>query len=146
MGGGEADEHDLAVGHDNQRKRLGHSKRISARVAGSMDTTVSDFALFLRVVMRGEGGRGGIKLGYALSWGVFASPYGRAFFEKGHDDGWEHHFVCFPGKESCLVLMTNSSNGDEVFMDLFDELIAARSTPWRWEGYAPPKRRTGAPR
>jgi len=167
----------LAVGHDEQGKGLGHAKRISARAAGSMDTTISDFAHFLRGVMRGEGmsnptktemlreqirirsqaqfptlrqaevdSYDGIKLGYALGWGVFASPYGRAFFKEGHDDGWEHHFVCFPGKESCLVLMTNSSNGDEVFMDLLDELMAERSTPWRWEGYAPPKRGTGAPR
>ncbi len=167
----------LAVGHDEQGKGLGHSKRISARAAGSMDTTIADVALFLRGVMRGEGmsdatktemlreqirirsqaqfptlrqpevdSYDGIKLGYGLGWGVFASPYGRAFFKEGHDDGWEHHFVCFPAKESCLVLMTNSSNGDEVFMDLLDELMADRSTPWRWAGYAPPKRGTGAPR
>ena len=167
----------LAVGHDEQGKGLGHSKRLSARAAGSMDTTIGDFALFLRGVMKGEGiskatkaemlrtqirirsraqfptlnqpevdAYDGIRLGYALGWGVFETPFGRAFFKEGHDDGWEHHFVCFAAKESCIVLMTNSSNGDEIFMDLLGELMADRSTPWRWEGYAPPTPGTGVPR
>lgn len=167
----------LAVGHDEQGKGLGHSKRISARAAGSMDTTITDVALFLCGVMRGEGmnratkaemlrtqirirsraqfptlnqpevdAYEGIRLGYALGWGVFESPFGPALFKEGHDDGWEHHLVCFAAKKSCIVLMTNSSNGDEVFMDLLGELMADRSTPWRWEGYAPPTPGTGAPR
>ncbi|MCX6608098.1 MAG: serine hydrolase [Acidobacteria bacterium] len=167
----------LAVGHDEQGKGLGHSKRISARAAGSMDTTITDVALFLRGVMRGKGmsratkaemlrtqirirsraqfptlnqlevdAYDGIRLGYALGWGVFESPFGPAFFKEGHDDGWEHHLVCFAAKESCIVLMTNSSNGDEVFMDLRGELMADRSTRWRGEGYAPPTPGTGAPR
>lgn len=45
----------LAEGHDEQGKGLGHSKRMSARAAGSMDTAIADFALFLRGVMQGEG-------------------------------------------------------------------------------------------
>lgn len=60
----------------------------------------------------------GSRLGYALGWGVFESPYGRAILKVGHDDRWERHLECFPDKQSCLVLMTNSSKGDGVLMDL----------------------------
>ena len=60
----------------------------------------------------------GSSLGYALGWGVFGSPYGRAILKVGHDDLCERHLVCFPDKQSCLVLMTNSSKGDGVLMDL----------------------------
>ena len=66
--------------------------------------------------------------------------------KEGHDDGWEHHFVCFAAEESCIGLMTNSSNGDEVFIDMLGDLMADRSTPWRWKGYAPPTRGTGVRR
>ena len=32
-----------------------------------------------------------IELGYGLGMGVFKTPYGRAFFKEGHDDGWGHY-------------------------------------------------------
>jgi hypothetical protein len=32
--------------------------------------------------------------------------------------------------------MSNSSNGDSIFIPLMKELIGDRSTPARWEGYA----------
>jgi len=46
---------DLAMGHDEAGKSLGHNRRKSVRAAGSMDTTVSDYARFLSGVLRAEG-------------------------------------------------------------------------------------------
>ena len=44
-----------AVGYDADGKPLGHARRSHARAAGSMDTTVHDYARFLAAVLRGEG-------------------------------------------------------------------------------------------
>lgn len=46
---------ELAVGHDEQGAPLGHSRRQGVRAAGSMDTTLADYARFLAAVVRGEG-------------------------------------------------------------------------------------------
>ena len=44
-----------ASGHDSAGKPIGHNVRRNVRAAGSMDTTILDFARFLRAMVRGEG-------------------------------------------------------------------------------------------
>ena len=44
----------LANGHDEQGKSLGHKPRGSVRAAGSMDTTISDYAKFVTALMQGR--------------------------------------------------------------------------------------------
>ncbi len=46
---------DLAMGHDETGRSLGHDRRERAHAAGSMDTTIADYARFLSGVLRGEG-------------------------------------------------------------------------------------------
>ncbi len=159
---------DLAIGYDENEQPLGHNQRKSVRAAGSMDTTISDFARFLAAVMQGSGlqkrakaemlkpqiqiyskaqfptlasattdENRAIKLAYGLGWGVFQSPYGKAYFKEGHDDGWENHCVVFADKKIGLVLMANSSNGDKIFKELLEVLLQDRFTPWQWESYLP---------
>ena len=161
-------ESDYALGYDEAGKPLGHSKRTRAEAAGSMDTTISDFARFLRGVVRGEGitkatrdamldpqvrivskqqfptlsseatdDNDEIGLSYGLGWGLFWLPYGKAFFKEGHDDGWENHSVCYEAPKSCIVLMSNSSNGDSIFKEVLEKVIGDRFTPWYWENYIP---------
>lgn len=77
-----------------------------------------------------------IALGYGLGWGVFTSPYGKVFFKEGHDDGWEHFAICFPGEKKAFIVMTNSSNGERIFKQLFLELTGVM-IPWEWERYTP---------
>ena len=64
-----------------------------------------------------------IQLGYGLGVGVFHTPYGRAFFKEGHDDGWGHYSVCYPDKKIAIVIMTNSDNGESIFKDLLEYAI-----------------------
>ena len=45
---------DVAFGYDENEKSLGHNLRKSVRAAGSMDTTISDFARFMEAVMQGK--------------------------------------------------------------------------------------------
>lgn len=159
---------DLAIGYDEKQQPLGHKQRTSARAAGSMDTTISDFARFMGAVMQGKGitkrmkevmltpqvqinsktqfptfspettdENSSIKLAYGLGWGLFQTPYGKAYFKEGHDDGWENHAVAFPDKQIAIVLMSNSSNGDSIFKVLLEALLKDEYTPWKWEGYTP---------
>ena len=155
-----------AVGYDEKEKPLGHKQRSSARAAGSMDTTISDYAKFMQAVMQGKGlasrykremltpqiqiyskyqfptlstetteENRAIELSYGLGWGLFRTPFGKAFFKEGHDDGWENHSVCFPDREIAIIFMANSSNGDSIFKELLETLIRDKYTPWKWEGY-----------
>ncbi|MEO6326126.1 MAG: serine hydrolase domain-containing protein [Thermoanaerobaculia bacterium] len=78
-----------------------------------------------------------ISLSYGLGWGVFRSRFGPAYFKEGHDEGWESHAVCFGDKKIGIAIMTNSANGDRIFMSLLNELLGDKDTPWSWEGYAP---------
>lgn len=78
-----------------------------------------------------------IELSYGLGWGLFRTPYGKAYFKEGHDDGWENHSVVFPDKKIAIVLMSNSSNGDSIFKELLETLVKDKHTPWRWENYKP---------
>jgi CubicO group peptidase (beta-lactamase class C family) len=77
-----------------------------------------------------------IRLSYGLGWGLFESVYGRAFFKEGHDDGWQHYLICFPGKKYAIIIMTNSSNGESIFKEYVEKMTAA-TIPWEWEGYTP---------
>ncbi len=78
-----------------------------------------------------------IELGYGLGVGVFHTPYGRAFFKEGHDDGWGHYTVCYPDKKIAIVIMTNNDNGESIFKELLAYAIGDIYTPWQWENYIP---------
>jgi CubicO group peptidase (beta-lactamase class C family) len=78
-----------------------------------------------------------IKLGYGLGVGVFHTPYGRAFFKEGHDDGWGHYTVCYPDKQIAIVIFTNNDNGESIFKPLLAYAVGDVFTPWYWENYIP---------
>lgn len=77
-----------------------------------------------------------IGLGYGLGWGVLTGRKGKMFFKEGHDDGWEHFGLCIPGTREAVVVMTNSSNGEKIFKELFEK-VAGVEIPWQWETYIP---------
>ncbi|MEP7264817.1 MAG: serine hydrolase domain-containing protein, partial [Bacteroidota bacterium] len=78
-----------------------------------------------------------IELSYGLGVGVFKSPYGRAFFKEGHDDGWGHYSICFPEKKIAIIILTNNDNGESIFKELLAYAIGDVYTPWQWENYIP---------
>jgi CubicO group peptidase (beta-lactamase class C family) len=160
-------ESDYANGYDEYGRSLGPQKRSHADAAGSMLTTTSDFARFVQAAMLGKGLRKAraemlspqiqilskrqfpslatettdenkaIRLSYGLGWGLYWTPYGRAFFKEGHDDGWRNYTVCFDEKGMGIVLMTNSANGEGIFEELLETVLANPFTPVEWEGYTP---------
>ncbi|MEL7538289.1 MAG: serine hydrolase domain-containing protein [Pseudomonadota bacterium] len=158
----------LARGYAKDGENLGHNMRQSVRAAGSMDTTLADYATFLAALQRGDGitaaskremlrpqiritseaqfptqfwkdtdANDAIELSYGLGWGLFRSRFGPAYFKEGHDDGWNNYALCLIEAERCILLLSNSSNGESIFLYLVDRLLGETGLPWRWEGYVP---------
>lgn len=78
-----------------------------------------------------------IALSYGLGWGVFETPFGRAFFKEGHDDGTANYALCVADKGQCILLMSNSVRAEGIFKEVVDALLGDVNLPWRWEGYVP---------
>jgi CubicO group peptidase (beta-lactamase class C family) len=78
-----------------------------------------------------------ICLSYGLGWGLYWTPYGKAFFKEGHDVGWRNYTVVFDQSKTGLLIMTNSANGEAMFKELIETLLKNSYTPIEWEGYTP---------
>lgn len=78
-----------------------------------------------------------IRLSYGLGWGLYWTPYGKAFFKEGHDEGWRHYTVNFEDAKLGVVIMTNSSNGEGIYKELLETLQRNTFTPIEWEGFTP---------
>jgi CubicO group peptidase (beta-lactamase class C family) len=77
-----------------------------------------------------------VGLAYGLGWGLLTrTKYGRAFFKEGHGDGAENYVICFERSGICMIILTNSDNGELAFRPLLETLIGDTVTPWVWEGY-----------
>jgi CubicO group peptidase (beta-lactamase class C family) len=161
-------ESDYANGYDEYGRSVGAHRWKRADAAGSMQTTIGDFARFIQAVMEGKGLNGKtreqmfgpqiqitskhefpslneettdenklIRLSYGLAWGLYWTPYGKAFFKEGHDDGWRNYTVVFDKPKSGIVIMTNSGNGEGIFKELLETLLKNTYTPIEWESYTP---------
>ena len=161
-------ESDFANGYDEYGRTLGPERRTTADAAGSMQTTLRDYASFLQALMQGRdldsktlalmlspqvrikskhefpslntettGDNDAIRLSYGLGWGLYFSPYGKAFFKEGHDEGWRHYTVCFDKSGIGILIMTNSSNGEGIYKDLLETLLHNPYTPIEWEAFTP---------
>jgi hypothetical protein len=78
-----------------------------------------------------------IELSYGLGWGLLVSPYGKAYFKEGHDDGVQNYCISFDRARTAIVVMTNSDNGESMFKELLATFIGDTFTPVRWENYVP---------
>jgi len=161
-------ESDCANGYDEWGRSLGHERRPKANAAGSMQTTVADFARFMQAVLQGErlskqtrelmlspqieilskhefpslasettDENKLIRLSYGLAWGLYWTPYGKAFFKEGHAEGWRNYTVCFDDSKKGILIMTNSSNGEGIYKELLETVLKNTFTPIEWEGFTP---------
>jgi CubicO group peptidase (beta-lactamase class C family) len=76
-----------------------------------------------------------LRLSYGLGWGLFFTPYGKAFFKEGHDEGWRHYVVCFDKPKDGMLIMTNNSGGEDIYDALLRALLRDTFTPLDWEGF-----------
>jgi CubicO group peptidase (beta-lactamase class C family) len=79
-----------------------------------------------------------VGLAYALGWGLLTrTKFGPAFFKEGHGDGAQNYMICFERRKACMILLTNSDNGEQAFRPLLETIFGNTVTPWEWEGYTP---------
>jgi CubicO group peptidase (beta-lactamase class C family) len=79
----------------------------------------------------------GIGLGYGLGWAVYDAPQGRAFFKSGHDDGTNNLALCIHDGRDCVLILSNSSNAEGIFLYLIQATLGEACFPWFWENYIP---------
>ncbi len=79
-----------------------------------------------------------VGLAYGLGWGLLTrTKFGSAFFKEGHGDGAQTYLICFEKRKACMILLTNSDNGELAFRPLLETILGNTVTPWEWEGYTP---------
>lgn len=77
-------------------------------------------------------------LAYGVGWGLLThTRFGQAFFKEGHGEGAQNYMICFERQRSCMIVLTNSDNGELAFKPLFETILGDTVTPWEWEGYTP---------
>ena len=77
-------------------------------------------------------------LAYGVGWGLLThTKFGPAFFKEGHGDGAQNYMICFERRKACMILLTNSDNGELAFRPLLEKILGDTVTPWEWEGYTP---------
>jgi hypothetical protein len=80
-----------------------------------------------------------VGLAYGVGWGLLTrTRFGPAFFKEGHGDGAQNYMICFERQKSCMILLTNSENGEVAFRPLLEMILGDTVTPWEWEGYNAP--------
>ena len=79
-----------------------------------------------------------VGLAYGMGWGLLTrTRFGPAFFKEGHGDGAQTYMICFERRQACMILLTNSDNGELAFRALNEKILGNTVTPWEWEGYTP---------
>ena len=76
-----------------------------------------------------------VGLAYGMGWGLLTKTrFGLAFFKEGHGDGAQNYMICFERSKTCMILLTNSDNGELAFRPLLEKIMGDTVTPWEWEG------------
>jgi len=79
-----------------------------------------------------------VGLAYGAGWGLLTrTRFGPAFFKEGHGDGAQNYMICFERRQACMIILTNSDNGELAFRPLLEGIFGDTVTPWEWEGYTP---------
>lgn len=79
-----------------------------------------------------------VGLAYGVGWGLLTkTKFGPAFFKEGHGDGAQNYMICFERRQACMILLTNSDNGELAFRTLLEGIFGNTVTPWEWNGYTP---------
>lgn len=76
-----------------------------------------------------------IQLAWGLGWGLFKTPYGKAFFHGGHTEGWQNYCVTYPDKDISVILLSNSDNFELAAGSILETAIGDTYSPLRWLGY-----------
>jgi CubicO group peptidase (beta-lactamase class C family) len=160
-------ESDFANGNDEYGRSLGPERRSTPDAAGSMQTTLHDYATFLSALMRGKF-LSTVTTGKMLSpqvtihsahqfpslapetttandairlrYGIGWGMYSSPYgtaFFKEGHGEGWRHLALCFQNGSGILILTNSSNGEGIFKPLLDSILGPTSFPFDWEGYTP---------
>jgi CubicO group peptidase (beta-lactamase class C family) len=160
-------EREFANGYDEYGRSLGPERRAIPDAAGSMQTTLHDYAAFLSAIMNrtllntqttSVMFRPQILIHSAhqfpslatattaeygrirLSYGIGWGLYSSPYgdaFFKEGHDEGWRHLALCFANGSGILIMTNSSNGEGIFKPLIDSTMGPTGFPFDWEGYTP---------
>ena len=160
-------ESDFANGYDEYGRSLGPERRSHPDAAGSMQTTLHDYATFLSALLQGqvlnravraEMLRAQIEIHSArqfpslapetttandairLGYGLGWGLYTSPYgpaFFKEGHDEGWRHLALCFTNGSGILILTNSSNGEGIFKPLIDALLGPTAFPFDWENYTP---------
>jgi CubicO group peptidase (beta-lactamase class C family) len=152
----------VTTGYGADGKPQPHTHRGSARAAGSMDTTITDYAHFLAGFVRGDGlsaaGQAQIRKRIVPITSLtqfptldqpatdryatihLAAALGWVTFDgpygqvltKGGHDDQTDNLAVCVAKR-CLLMMTNSGVGERLFPTLTRQIMGDPGMPWAWE-------------
>ncbi|MFC3158016.1 serine hydrolase domain-containing protein [Chryseobacterium arachidis] len=76
-----------------------------------------------------------IRLAWGLGVGLFASPFGKAFFHTGHGDANQNYAVAFPENGTAVVILSNSENFEKNNAKILKLCIGDTYSPLKWLGH-----------
>jgi CubicO group peptidase (beta-lactamase class C family) len=153
----------LADGFTIDGKVEPHDERSRVRAAGSMDTTIDDFAKLAASIVRGDGMSAKARAEFArpqlaiktrsqfpsfqpnptnahlanISSGLgviaFTGPQGAGFYKGGHNDSTANTWVCVEARKRCVVILSNDVRAEPAFPAIVKSIIGETGAPWAWE-------------
>lgn len=153
----------LADGWDEQGKVEPHDERSRVRAAGSMDTTIADFAIMTAAMVRGYGLKNKWRVEFtkgtrpittaqqfptllpdaepaarpsaAAALGViaFAGPQGPGWYKGGHNDTTANTMVCIERRKRCVLILSNDVRSERAFPMLVRSILGETGVPYHWE-------------
>ncbi|MCW4461432.1 beta-lactamase family protein [Sphingomonas sp. BT-65] len=153
----------LADGWDEKGQMEPHDERSRVRAAGSMDTTLRDFATMAAAMVRGYGMSRGSRAGFArgtlpittaqqfptllpdappaerprasAALGVIAfnGPQGAGWLKGGHNDTTANTLVCLERGRRCVLILSNDVRAERAFPALVRAALGETGVPYRWE-------------
>ncbi|HJT27580.1 MAG TPA: hypothetical protein VJ784_09255 [Pyrinomonadaceae bacterium] len=113
---------------------------LSPNMAGSLQTTIGDYALFLVHVLKAVARSDDFKprvdvnrdIAWAAGWGVDRSFKTPSLFHWGDGPGFKNFSWIQPARKSALVFFTNGGSGAALYAWLFRQLMNEDPSAFYW--------------
>jgi CubicO group peptidase (beta-lactamase class C family) len=113
---------------------------LSPNMAGSLQTTIGDYAVFLAHVLKAVTRSDDFKarvdvnrdIAWAPGWGVDRSFKAPSLFHWGDGPGFKNFCWVQPAKQSALVFFTNGDSGAALYAWLFRQLMNEDPSAFYW--------------
>jgi hypothetical protein len=123
-----------------QDKRPFITVAMSPNMAGSLQTTIGDYAVFLAHVLKAMPGLDDFKarvdvnrdIAWAPGWGVDRSSKTPSLFHWGDGPGFKNFCWVSTAKKSALVFFTNGDSGAALYQWLFRQLTNGDLSAFYW--------------